>query len=120
MNQSRETVNHIKSITDTSIVFSLKGKKNLSDDREVRVSDITGFRKMWKFRPFIIPLTNLAVGIGTYFAISENDKLSDGEKLLYATGATVASSLILKFLFKDDIKFKISDGWTVRVGTNNP
>lgn len=116
MNQPRETMSYIQAITDTLVVFSLRGKKNLSDDRVIRISDVTGFRKMWKFRPFIMPVTNLAVGVGTYLALRNNDNLSDGKKFTYSTGAALASSFLLKFLLKDDIKFKMSDGWTVRVG----
>ena len=49
LNQPTEFQNNIMSITDSSVVFvNAKAKNHLCEKHEVLISDITGFRKIWK------------------------------------------------------------------------
>ncbi|MBU2912867.1 MULTISPECIES: hypothetical protein [Reichenbachiella] len=116
LNQEAEVESYVLEVTDAAVTFNPGGKKSeFRDDRTILLSDVTGFRKMYKLRPILAPITSLGVGIGIYYAIGTNDQFNNTEQLLYSLGATLGTSLLIKWVFKTDIKLKMSDGWYIRV-----
>ncbi|PIB34113.1 hypothetical protein BFP72_01060 [Reichenbachiella sp. 5M10] len=116
LNQSAEVERYVLEITDTAIRFQSTGKKDrYTDDKTILLSDVTGFKRMAKVRPILAPLTSIGVGIGIYYAIGTNDQFNNTEQLLYSLGASVGTSLLINWVFKSDIKFKMADGWYIRV-----
>jgi hypothetical protein len=106
---------NVNSISDNSVFFINKESGLPNNVYEIKGEDITGFRRMWKYQPFIKPIASLGVTVGTYFILEDND-LSPGTQLLYSVASGIALNYLIDFLFPEDIKFHISDGWTVRFG----
>ena len=117
LNQIEESKTYIVDVTDSSLVFiNTKGTSYINDKYEVLNSDITGFRKFWKYQPFVKPVAVASVSIGTYYLLDGTNNYSETEVLLYASLAGVATNYIIGFIFDEDIQFKIADGWKLRVG----
>jgi len=117
LNQLEESKAYILGVTDSSLVFqNTKGTDYLNDTHEVLNSDITGFRKFWKFQPLVKPLTTVSVSIGSYYAFKEIEGVSEVDALIYASLAGVATNYILNFIFDEKIEYQIADGWNLRVG----
>jgi len=117
LNQLEESKTNILDVTDSSLVFkNIKGTDYLTDRHEVLNSDITGFRKFWKFQPLVKPLTSVSVSIGSFYAFKEIEGVSEVDALIYASLAGVATNYILDFIFDEKIEYKIADGWNLRVG----
>lgn len=114
--QEAEVENYVMEVSPTYILYQPPmGKNKYGDDQVIMIDDITGFKKMNKIRPLLPPLTSLGLGIGIYYTIGTNDNLSNNEQFLYSLGASIGVGLLIKWVFKTDIKLKVSDGWTVRV-----
>lgn len=117
LNQIEESKTYIIDVTDSSLVFqNTKGTEYLTDRHEVLNSDITGFRKFWRYQPFVKPLTSVSVSIGSYYAFKEVNSISETEALIYASLAGIATNYLLDFIFDEKIEYKIADGWNLRVG----
>ncbi|MCF6269970.1 MAG: hypothetical protein L3J41_09675 [Melioribacteraceae bacterium] len=116
LNQTTELKSYIAEITDSSLVFkSNDGTYFTNKTYEVKNSDITGFRKLSLFQPYVKPLINVSVTLGSYLAFDASKKFSDTEVLLYTTVIGIATAYVVNLIFKDDIEFKIADGWKLRV-----
>ncbi|MCV9388895.1 hypothetical protein [Reichenbachiella ulvae] len=116
LDQEAEVENYVSEISDIAIHYIQPTKKEgLMDNRTIMLGDITGFRRMSKMRPFLVPLTSVGVGVGIYYTISANNSLNETEQLLYSLGASIGTSLLINRIFKTDIKLKMSDGWYIRV-----
>jgi len=117
LNQLEESKTNLLSVTDSSLVFmNIKGTDYLTDRHEVLNSDITGFRKFWKYQPLVKPLTTLSVSIGSFYAFKEIEGVTETDALIYASLAGIATNYLLDFIFDEKIEYKIADGWNLRVG----
>ncbi|UXP33947.1 hypothetical protein N6H18_08315 [Reichenbachiella agarivorans] len=116
LNQEAEVENFVLEINDATINFHYAGKKNrYRDDRMVLLSDVTGFRRMSKMKPFLAPLTSIGVGVGIYYAFGNDEVFNNTQQLFYSLGASLGTSLLINWVFKSEIKLKMSDGWYIRV-----
>ena len=117
LNQTTELKSYIVEVKDSSLVFKTIPNVGFTNKTyEIKNSDITGFRKLSVFQPFIKPTINISVTIGSYFLFDASNKFSDTEVILYTTAVGIAASYVVNLIFKDDIEFKIADGWNLRVG----
>jgi hypothetical protein len=117
LNQTTELKSYIAEVKDSSLVFTTSPNVGFTNKTyEVKNSDITGFRKLSIFQPYIKPAINISVTIGSYFVFDASNKFSDTEVILYTTVVGIATSYIVNLIFKDNIEFKIADGWNLRVG----
>ena len=118
LDQPAEQKSYISYINDSSIIFkTTKSKDLLDDDIRVRLQDIQGFKKLWKWEPIARPIITLGTTIGSYYYF-DSDHFSSNEQLLYTTLVTVGTSLLLNFIFDDTIEYKMSDGWTFHLSTS--
>jgi len=101
---------------DSTIVFeSINAESQAEKHFTVKTTDIVGFRKISKFGQLLKPLVNLGVTIGSYFIFDSSDKFNDTEKIVYSAGAGIAVNFLMEYLFKENIEFRIADGWEMRV-----
>ncbi|MCU0452261.1 MAG: hypothetical protein MUE68_01245 [Bacteroidetes bacterium] len=107
-------MNHVVSVGDSSVMMTNLASEDQMAPYEVRIDDIRGFRRMPKLQPLIKPVANLTVAVGTII-ILDNSSLSATKVSIYSAVATFATGYLLDLIFKDDIKFQMADGWTVRV-----
>lgn len=114
--QEAEVENYVLEINPAYVLYTPPfGKNKYGDDQVIMIEDITGFRKMSKLRPILSPITTLGIGVGIYYSIGTNDSFNNNEQFLYSLAASLGAGLLIKWIFKTDIKLKVSDGWTVRV-----
>lgn len=110
--------NTIIHINDSIIVI---GKPRLfaeaSDLTQIRINDITGFRKVSVGSQLLKTVLTVGATLGTYYGLRENgDKLSSTEQLLLSTGAGLITNVSLKIIFpQNKIKHKNKDGWIILV-----
>jgi len=96
------------------------GKMNFSgpEVRFIYIKDITGFRKFHLSRPYLMALSNISITIGSillYYTIDKRTNMNFGEKLGLSLGTGLLSTIIVKGLFPERIKYKIGKDWQVRV-----
>lgn len=119
--QEAEVENYVLEISPTYVLYTPPFDKNkYGDDQVIMVKDITGFRKMSKMRPLLPPIATLGMGVGIYYAIGTNDNFNNTEQFFYSLGASLGTGLLIKWLFRNDIKFKVSDGWVLNVVAATP
>lgn len=118
LGQTGQQMQFVNSVNETSIYLLAAQMKTLpAAGYEIKASDITGFRRMSPIQPFIKPITSLGVILGTYFVLADNSKNSEADLLLYTSVAGILVNYAIDFLFPEDIKFKVADGWNVRFET---
>lgn len=114
LGHSKEVEAKITEINQESIKFAVAPDgANKESDHEVRLADIQGFRKMWKYKPIFIPLTNAAVGIGSYFILAESD-LSETNSLLVSLGLSYGSHFLLSYFLDGEVENFMSEGWSYK------
>ena len=117
LNQTTEIKSYVAEVKDSSLLFrTIPNVGFTGKTYEIKNSDITGFRKLSVFQPYIKPAINLSVTIGSYFVFDASNKFTDTEVILYTTVVGIATSYVVNLIFKDNIEFQISDGWNLRVG----
>ena len=114
LNQPSQQMSFVKSVNATSIYLAASMKTLPPEGYEIKASDITGFRRMSPIQPFIKPVTSLGVVLGTYFILADNKSVSEADLLLYTSVAGLVITYAVDFLFPDDIKYQVADGWNVR------
>jgi len=119
LNQISQYKSLVHDFNESTIIFepSVSGEHG-DQPYVINNADITGFRKVSKFGALIIPLANLGVTIGSYFLFDSSPNFTDTEKILYSTALGIGSNYLLKLIFKDDIEFKIADGWKMKVNVS--
>ncbi|MFZ4621649.1 MAG: hypothetical protein ACOYNS_13900 [Bacteroidota bacterium] len=117
LNQPSQQMSFVKSVNATSIYLAASMKTLPAEGFEIKANDITGFRRMSMFQPFIKPVTSLGVLLGTYFVLADNKSMSEADLLLYSSLAGLVITYAVDFIFPDDIKYHVADGWNVRFET---
>ncbi len=118
LNQTELHSNYIIGINDNSLLLGKPGLFNKPDKvKEIRLDDITGFRKKSAGSELLKTALTVGATLGTYYAIRENeDKLNSTQQLVYSLGAGLVTSISLKFIFPDNkIKYKLKDGWKIQL-----
>ncbi|SMO60084.1 hypothetical protein SAMN06265379_103251 [Saccharicrinis carchari] len=110
--------NSLIQVNDSMIVM---GKPRLFADAvdltHIRISDITGFRKVSVGSQLLKTVLTVGATLGSYYALRNNgDKLSSTQQLLLSSGAGLLTNISLKFIFPQNrIKHKTKDGWVLLV-----
>jgi hypothetical protein len=113
LNQIAEQKSHLKKIGDTTLLFNTtKSRDMIDDDINVRIEDIKGVKKLWKYELIARPVITLGTTLGSYFYFGSGDYSAD-EQYLYASLVGLGTSLLLNFIFDDTIEDKVSGGWTI-------
>ena len=89
-----------------------------TETRLIYIKDITGFRKFHKSRPYLMALSTISITIGSiylYYFIDKKTNLNFGEKFGLSLGTGLVTTLIVKSIFPDRIKYKIGEAWSVEV-----
>lgn len=115
LEQPGQQMSYVKSISATSVYLAASMKTLPAEGYEIKASDITGFRRMSMIQPFIKPVTSLGVLLGTYFVLADNKSMTEADLLLYTSVAGILVTYAVDFLFPEDIKFHVADGWNVRM-----
>jgi hypothetical protein len=115
LKQDELNTNYILQLNDSVIVL---GKPRLfnapADIRQVRIKDITGFRKVSEGTQLFKFLITLGGTLGSYYAFSANEHISTTEKLVYSTAVALGTQLTLSLVFPSKkVKYKIKDGWRI-------
>lgn len=119
LDQPSQQMSFVKSVNATSVYLAASMKTLPPEGYEIKASDITGFRRMSMFQPFIKPVTSLGVILGTYFILADNKTTSEADLLLYTSVAGILVNYAVDFLFPDNIKYNVADGWNVRFETGS-
>ncbi|MBP6672133.1 MAG: hypothetical protein KA247_03240 [Bacteroidetes bacterium] len=114
LNQTDLQMAFVKSVSASSIYLAASMKTLPAEGYEIKASDITGFRRMSVLQPFIKPVTSLGVVLGTYFILADNKSMSEADLLLYSSIAGLVITYAVDFLFPEDIKYHVADGWSFR------
>ena len=115
LGQLAEQKSHIERISETSLIFrTSKSQDLIDDDINVRLQDVLGFKKLWKYELIARPVITLGITIGSYFYF-DSDHFNSTEQLVYTSLVSIGTSLALNWIFNDDIENKISDGWTYKL-----
>ena len=113
--QLAEQKSHIVRISETSLVFNTSKSRDLiDDDINVRLQDILGFKKLWKYELIARPIITLGTTIGSYFYF-DSKHYNATEQLIYTSLISIGTSLALNWIFNDDIENKMNDGWTYKI-----
>lgn len=110
--------NSVIEINDSMVVM---GKARLfaqpQDITNIRIEDITGFRKISVGSQLLKTVLTVGATLGTYYGVREHgDRLSSTEQLLLSTGAGLLTNVSLKLIFpQNKIKNKMKDGWMILV-----
>lgn len=90
------------------------GQIDPKTQRSVLLSDITGFRRYFKYRPQLKTSLQLASTVGIillYPKVIDRDKLARTEDILLSLGVSIGVSLIIEAVFPKKIKNRMSQGW---------
>ncbi len=118
LKQLELNANYIVDINDTTIFL---GKPNLfsapKEIKEIRISDIRGFRKISAGSQLLKTALTVGATLGTYFAMRNyDDELSSTQQIIYSTGAGLITRVSLKLIFPDNkIKYKLKNNWKIFV-----
>jgi hypothetical protein len=115
LKQYELTTNYILQLNDSLIVL---GKPRLfrepANVRQVRLTDISGFRKVSGGSQLFKFAITLGGTLGSYYAFSANEHISTTEKLVYSTAVALCTQLTLRLVFPSKkVKYKIKDGWRI-------
>ena len=114
MHQLQTYKTFVASISESSILSKNSSTQIPNDNYIIKGNDITGFRKMFKLQPYLKPIVNLVLPIGTYFILANNTNLLAGEMSLYTTLESIGIKFLLDFILPENIEFHIADGWSIR------
>ncbi len=108
-------------VTDTSL-FIVKKKNSLFEHQtnelyEVKLIDILGFKKVTQGRTLLKAMSKLTLGIGTalLFATLNNNGSGFWKAFAISAGTGALGDIGVEFIFREKIKYKISDGWNYKV-----
>lgn len=107
--------NSLVSITDSSIIL---GKSKLiggiTERREIKIDDITGFRKISAGRMILKSILTVATTLGSYYTFSDNTNMNATERLILSTATGIGTRISINLLFPDKkIKYKVKNGWKI-------
>jgi len=107
--------NTLIKITDNSIVL---GKPRIvgipTEQREIRLDDITGFRKISAGSVILKSLLTVGTTLGAYYAFSDNTSMNATERLLLSTSIGIGTRISINLLFpKKKVKHHMKDGWRI-------
>ena len=113
LDQFAEQKSHLEKIGETHLLFkSTKSMEMIDDDRNVRIEDIKGIKKLWKYEKIARPIITLGTTLGSYFYFGNAD-FSTNERVIYTSLVGITTRLALNFIFDDTIEHKVSKGWSI-------
>lgn len=86
--------------------------------KQIRITDITRFRRMTTGRQLGKAFVKLGTAVGTYilaYNLVKNPDISTGELLLYTLGVGLGSAALVEAIFPENPKYFVKDGWEVTV-----
>ncbi len=115
LNQIELNSNYLLQLNDSSLVI---GKPRLigkpTEIREIRVEDITGFRKISSGSQFLKMALTVGATLGSYYAFSDNDHLTSTQRLYLSVGTGLITNFSIKLIFPTKkVKHKLKDGWRI-------
>ncbi len=115
LHQKELTRNYLLSVNDSSVTL---GKARLFggpvDNREIRIEDITGVRKVSIGSQFLKFALTTSAALGSYYFFSNMDNINNTEKLIYSTGLGLTSNFVIKLAFPiNKVKHKLNKNWKV-------
>jgi hypothetical protein len=114
LNQDHEITGVVREIKDSLVVIDLVPNTG-TKTWVLRFSDITGFRLHHKASLFLKPSLQVGFLIASFALGGYLNNLNPAPKPLVsiasAVGFGVASNYLLKCLFRNDVKYKLTDGW---------
>lgn len=87
-------------------------------EKQIRISDITRFRRITQGRQLLKSLATTTVAVGSFlafFKLNLSGKYSGAQSLLIAFGITTGSMLLVEVMLPENPKYQLADGWTVQV-----
>ena len=116
LNQPEVVENRVYRITpiDVHLAQMAFGRVVPQTQRSVLLSDISGFRRYFKYRNQLktgLQLASTVSVILLYPEIVDRDKLTRTEDILISLGVSLGVSLIIEALFPKKIKHRMSHGW---------
>ncbi|MDB4334748.1 hypothetical protein OAA06_00155 [bacterium] len=117
LDQTELKYNSVTTINDSILML---GKPQLfgapKNQRVINLGDIQGFRKKSAGTELLKTLCLAGITVGTYYSISQNDNLSEGEQILYSLGVGIGTKIVLELAFPTKkAKHFMKNGWRVRV-----
>jgi hypothetical protein len=117
LGQTELNTNTIVELNDSLLIL---GKPRLLgkplERREIRLNDITGFRKISAGSQLLKFALSTGATLGAYYTFSDNQNLTSTEKLLFSTATGLATHFTIKLAFPGKkIKYKLKDGWKITI-----
>lgn len=112
INDSMVTLGYPQSASFLNAIDKANGPK------QIRIADITRFRKMTTGRQLVKALLKLSTAVGTYilaYNLAKLPDLSTGELLLYTLSVGMGSATLVEVAFPEHPKYFLKDGWEVSV-----
>jgi hypothetical protein len=131
LNQTEVICHTVTDITDSTIVIGSDlsiilpekrpGQKLGQVQKVIRISDITGFRRMTIGRQLAKAGVGVAGAVGSFYLLQYiyQSDISRGNAFLISLGTGFSLIGLNRILFPENIKYYFEDGWQVKVINHN-